>query len=325
MRRKANLKPELSGLIPDALLEMAPRKMVDDTGNVVEDQGQKDKQAQDRQAQEKSPEHEEELEHKDESGPNEEEVVDEPGDREQAKEGEQIRDWGEVKKIIAERNELRSKWRQADQELASIREERRRIEDDKAREIRAKELENLEKNGQYRKALARVTEERDQQVRSLKERMFKKIVPTAISEAAMSIPNIDPTAIQDLHLLVGNSIRVDEDTLEPYVADADGKPLKDDMLEPVSVKAFVESFVRSRPRMLIDRQVKSSGLKPGPIKGSESRSLESAMSDPRKLKEWEQSDPEGYQRAIANRFFSNPVEAARKALKKVEEQGRGLG
>lgn len=232
---------------------------------------------------------------------------------------EEIRDWNEVKKIIAERNELRTKYKAVDQELAAIREERKALEKAKRAETRGQELDSLEKSGEYKKALAKVLEEKDSEVRDLREKITKRIIPSAISEAAMSIQNLDPTAIPDLHLLMGNRIRVNEDTMEPYVADDDGKPMKDAMLEPVSVKAYVEQFVKARPRMLIDRQVKTTGLKPGPMNGGEAkRSLESAMKDPKAMADWQRDDPKGYEQAIADRFFKDTQRKAQERLTRKE-------
>jgi hypothetical protein len=221
----------------------------------------------------------------------------------------------EVKKIIAERDELKAKYRTVDQELSAIREERKALSESKKAESRARELEGLEKSGEYKKALSKVMEEKDLEVRGLREKIVSKIVPNAISAAALAIPNLDPSAIADLPLLIGNRIRVDQESLEPYVVGDDGNPMKDGMLNPVSVNEYVAKFVQSRPRMLLDQQVRNTGLKPGPLHGDKPpRDLDSVIKSAKAMAEWADQDPDGYRQAIQDKYFTGIKEKSQKIL-----------
>jgi hypothetical protein len=71
--------------------------------------------------------------------------------------------------------------------------------------------------------------------------------------------------------------------------------------------------------MLLDRQVKSTGLKPGPLSGeSRKRDLDSAMRDPRALAEWKSEDPEGYEAAVSDRFFADAQRKAKERVAKLK-------
>jgi hypothetical protein len=226
-----------------------------------------------------------------------------------------VRNWDEVKKIISERNEFKKKSKVLDDELRAIRAERQSIEEAKTAELRAKELENLEKNGQYKKALAKVIEEKDTEKNALLNKIIGKVVPNAIATAALKIPDLDPNAVEDLQVLLGNKIKVDLTSLEAYVSDEKGNPLKNEMLEPVGVEDFVKEFVKARPRYIIDKQVKNSGLKPGPLKGKENnRSLDGMSVD--ELNKWQKDDPNSYAAAISNKYFKNPKKLAEEILAK---------
>jgi len=221
---------------------------------------------------------------------------------------------GTLKEVIADRNSLKAKLKEATGVLEELkaREESRKAEEDK---LKSKaEREKMENEGRYKEALEKTTNEYETRLKSLKSSVASKIVPNAIKSAAAKVENIDPSALDDLPLLLNGKVRLDDETMDVFVADEDGKPLKDDKLKQVSLEDYVKDFVQKRPRMIIDKQVTGVGIGIGAGIGKDSPDLNKIMSNPKLMAEWEKADPEGYKKAVSTEFFSDPKAMARKTL-----------
>src|SRR5208282_1000069 len=90
----------------------------------------------------------------------------------------------------------------------------------------------------------------------------KTLIPAAIRSAAVGA-NVTAEALNDLPVLLKDTLRFNAETGALEVVGTDGQTMKDERLRPVAVQAHVESFIKSRPYLLRDTMVRNSGLRPG--------------------------------------------------------------
>lgn len=220
---------------------------------------------------------------------------------------EPIKDWTEVKRIIAERDELKGKVRDMSSKLDELFSEKQ------ARDAKAKadaekaEMAQMEEQGKYREALQKTNQTWEERHRGYQQKVTSTLLPNAIKAAASAIPNIDPDAIEDLPALLRDRVQLDPDTLQPMVLGPDGKQLKDDSLNPISLDDFVSEFVRSRPRMLLDSTARGSGAKPGRGAGQRAVTMADLLNDPALAKDISEED---MSQMVSRDFFSKEAQAA---------------
>lgn len=186
-----------------------------------------------------------------------------------------------------------NKYRQAEQEA-------------KTKELQTKEEQErnkLTEQGKYQEALKNVetslTSKYQSEITNLYSAVNNEFVPAVIKAAAGRIPNIVKEALEDLPRALSGKVRLDPKTMKPFVVGDDGKPMIDEKLVPVSVDAFVESFVKARPYLLADGMPKGTGLVAGSgAGGGKAFTVQAALGNPKMAAEWKKADPTGYTNAF---------------------------
>lgn len=212
------------------------------------------------------------------SKPDAEPIVEEKAKEEEARNPDDgpgpAKTWDEreIKRNLEIRENLKAKLKERDAQLAELADLKARLARESSEKEESGEVKGLVDKGKYQEALDRANrkiEGKYQDIISRRDEAARaKLIPAAIKSAALSIENIDRTAVDDLHILLKDRVKLDPETLEVFVCDAEGKVAVDEDLLPVSVDRLVRDFVKSRPRMVLDKQVAGTGLKPNPREAS---------------------------------------------------------
>jgi hypothetical protein len=231
-------------------------------------------------------------------------------------EGEAWRNVDEVKQIIKQRDEFKSKAREQETRLSQLEsaERDRQARDEQARTTA--EQEKLKNEGKYREALELSEKKWKGQVDVFKGRAAAQLVPLAIQGAAAQISNLTPEAMKDLPSLLERQLSIDAETLEVYPVGLDGKRLVDETLKPISVEQYVSKFVSSRPYLLRDQMPVSHGAVGGASKGKVSIDV----NDEKAMQELAERDPEGYKAAVSEQISTKNLKML--AVKAVADKAR---
>lgn len=204
--------------------------------------------------------------------------------------------WKEaLDELASSRDALKEKARSYETELQKYRAEaeiRARQEAVKNDEIQRKQLED---QGKYQEALKSTESQWKGKLDNVRSQAAARLVPLAITSAAVKIQNLTPEAARDLPALLRDRIAIDENSLELYVRGDDGKPLLDDKLNAVPVEAYVAQFVAERPYLMTDAMPARHGQAGGHAKPN--FEFSKTLENPELGKQWEAADPAGYEAA----------------------------
>ncbi|HEY3325137.1 MAG TPA: hypothetical protein VGP72_32080 [Planctomycetota bacterium] len=222
--------------------------------------------------------------------------------------GKLIEDPKKLQTILADKNakleHLRVKAEQQEAELAKYRSQEAERQAAIDAEKQAAEQAKLTEQGKFQEALARNNQTWEQkhnkELTDIRTNAEKQIVPGVIRGALANTP-ILPSAIADTTKLIQSMIGVNPVTFDTFVKGPDGRPLLDDKMQPVSVEAFVSTYIESRPWIKQDRLAVGTGTSAGG-KGALTAAqftAENALADAKVLEAWEKADPVGCKAAIA--------------------------
>ena len=237
-----------------------------------------------------------------------------PGDKKDpaTERDERIENETHLGKLISERDEWKAKYRRLEEESRELQEIKAQREED----ARKAEMEALESEGKYREALEKRENEWKGRYDSYVQRVQKALIPSAIKSSAAKIQGIDPDALDDLPVLLGDRVKLDPDTLEPMVVGDDGKPMLDDNLNRIGVDQLVGQFVQARPRYLLDSTARGTGARPGRSgNGKLPTTLSEMVSDRSALKEMTQEE-------VSSVLGSQDLAAAAKERAQGRKEGR---
>ena len=199
-------------------------------------------------------------------------------------------------KITAERDELKKKTRELEE-----RDRQRQIAEAKSTE--EKERLRLEGEGKLQESF----DIERRQWATKWDRAKKKLISDGIKAEASRIPNLVPSAIDDLPRLL-DGVDVDEDTME--LVDANKK----------TIREILPSVISSRPHLIFDSMARGTGAKPSQTI-AQSFSMEAALADKsgKLMAEWKDRDPDGYKTAEREHF--NGQKLRKKAVQRFTQKG----
>ena len=225
----------------------------------------------------------------------------------------------QAEEAIAARKELKEAYRGLKEQFESLsaKESERALKE--AREREESELSKLSEQGRYQEALASLEKKHAVEKTTLESRyqalIGKTLIPAAIRSAAAGA-NVTAEALNDLPALLKDTLRFNVETGALEVVGTDGQILKDERLQPVAVQVHVESFIKSRPYLLRDTMVRSSGLRPGDGAHKTAVTMEQALANPAANEAWKKADPEGYKKALDE--YNSPANMIQRAKQKVK-------
>ncbi len=211
---------------------------------------------------------------------------------------------------ISTRDAAKARAKELEDKLAKYEtaEKDRQTQDNSSKEKQTRE--SLAKDGKwadlekvYESSLKSVDENYKKALTSKDQLYEKRIVPTAIKQAAMKVKNINPEALDDLSELLSRQVKLNFDSFEPVVVDQDGKPKLMPSgvngTSPVSLDFLVEETVKAKPYFLLGVLPKGTGTKAGAGQsGAATYTIEQALVSPKINAEWKAADPEGHAEAF---------------------------
>ena len=201
------------------------------------------------------------------------------------------------------------------QQLADLAKKEQTRTAEEARRAEEASRSKLESEGKYKEALEAEQKKWAERHNALQQAAVKRLLDTGITAAAAQIANLTPDARADLPYLLRDAVRVNPETFELEVLDANGKPVsevnKDGKLQPVPITTFLQQFVAKKPYLLLDNMQKGSGAKPGGQDGSATYTVKQALADEKIRDEWKAKDPDGYKAAFDQ--YNSPAEQTKRA------------
>lgn len=223
--------------------------------------------------------------------------------------------------IAKERIESLEKYRvkNADLEtrLSTIEAERATTVEKLKLETEEKERASLVEKGKFQEALKleqdKFTRERD----GLITTVHGAVIPATIKVALTKIPNLVPTAIDDVTEQLQGKLGIDPKTMKAFVRGPDGKPLAGADGTPMAPDVFIADFVAKRSYLKVDGMATGAGVGAG-SKGAagdvsgQAYTAENALASRALANEWQAKDPAGFKAAM-----DLHQKAQRRALRKV--------
>jgi hypothetical protein len=205
----------------------------------------------------------------------------------------------EFKKVVAQRDGLKSKLGETEQRLSQYEAEKAAHESEKAARREQDEQKKMAEQGQWQELLAKKDKQHKEEVGRIKEAVTKNVVPLWIRAAASEVPNLTPEARRDLPLLLREYIRVDEFGQAAVVHET-GLPALDDNGKPVDPVAFIKSFVGARSYMLLDGMPKAHGGSGAGEPTKAVKDIETMMEskDNEGMAKWQATDPVSFTQAL---------------------------
>lgn len=147
----------------------------------------------------------------------------------------------EKKRLIAERDEAKRKYRDYEKKFGEIEAAKKQAE-----------IKAMEQAGEYQKAIEAREKQWSEKHGSLQSKFSKVAIDGAIIEAAAKMRAVNPG---DAVLMIRGAFALDPETHEPVISDPDALRLlgvepKNDKLQQKTLQDIVTEVLKSRPHML---------------------------------------------------------------------------